>query len=183
MSFTTLKWHHFTLQYLQYCQPQVQRILIFVGHLFWNSLRNLVRMAWDLTNFKCNPQRKSTGKSPSMAKLDWSLVAIQESEKCLYFYCGNQIRLRSVNFKRTLWCHGFDQKSNDFFKRISALASKKSSNEKTLLYNHVTKCLYFFDLTPFKRLGQKSLKKICCFFGRNDDIKCSIRWIVKILKN
>ena len=95
MSFTTLKWHNFTLQYLQYCLHQAQRILIFVGRLFWNVLWNLVRMAWDgdLTNFKCDPQRKSTGKSPSMEKLDWSLVAIQEREKCLYFYCGNWISI------------------------------------------------------------------------------------------
>ena len=46
---------------------------------------------------------------------------------------------------------------------IPALASKKSLNQTTLLYDYVNypligdiKCLYFFDLTSFKRLGQKS---------------------------
>ena len=35
------------------------------------------------------------------------------------------------------WFHRFDQKTNEFFLRISALASKKRSNQKnegTLLY-------------------------------------------------
>ena len=29
----------------------------------------------------------------------------------------------------------------------------------------------FFDLTPFQRLGQKSLKRFRWYFGRNDDTK------------
>ena len=33
---------------------------------------------------------------------------------------------------------------------------------------------FFFDLTSFKRLGQKSLKKFRWFFGRNDDTKKDI---------
>ena len=35
----------------------------------------------------------------------------------------------------------------------------------------VIKCLYFVDLTSFKRLGQKSLKRFRWFFGRKDDTK------------
>ena len=45
--------------------------------------------------------------------------------------------LRSVNFKMSFWCRRFDQKINEFFLIISALASKKMSNQKnkcTLLY-------------------------------------------------
>ena len=34
----------------------------------------------------------------------------------------------------TFWCHRLDQKTNEMFIRVSALASKKSSNQKTLLY-------------------------------------------------
>ena len=56
--------------------------------------------------------------------------------------------------KRTFWCHLFDQKTNEIFLGISALASKESSNQKTLLYNYVKqplvsdiKCLNFFDPT------------------------------------
>ena len=34
-------------------------------------------------------------------------------------------------------CHCLDQKSNEMFLKISALAFKKSSTQKTLLYNYV----------------------------------------------
>ena len=32
--------------------------------------------------------------------------------------------------KCPFWCHGVDQNTNEFFSRISALASKKMSNQK-----------------------------------------------------
>ena len=58
------------------------------------------------------------------------------------------------------------KKDNEFFSRISALASKKWLNKKLYYTNYVKQplvsiinCLYFFDLTSFKRLVQKSLKK------------------------
>ena len=53
------------------------------------------------------------------------------------FQVGYSNYKRSVNFKMSFWCHRFDQKTNNFFLRISALASKKRSNQKnkdTLLY-------------------------------------------------
>ena len=45
---------------------------------------------------------------------------------------------RSVNFKRTFWCHRLNQKTNEICLRISALASKKRSDQKnkcTFLYH------------------------------------------------
>ena len=58
--------------------------------------------------------------------------------------------------KKTFLCHRLDQKSNKNILRISALASKKSSNQKTLVYNYfkyplisAIKCHYFFDPTSF----------------------------------
>ena len=44
----------------------------------------------------------------------------------------------SVNFKRTLLSHHFDQKTNTFFLRISALASVKSSNQKSINLRYIT---------------------------------------------
>ena len=37
---------------------------------------------------------------------------------------------RSVNFEMSFWCDHFNQKTNEIILRISALASKKSSNQK-----------------------------------------------------
>jgi hypothetical protein len=37
---------------------------------------------------------------------------------------------RSVNFEMSFWCHQIDQKTNGIFVRISALVSKKKSNQK-----------------------------------------------------
>ena len=42
-----------------------------------------------------------------------------------------------ANYKRTFWCHRLDQKSNEIYLRISALASKKSSNQKSLFCDYV----------------------------------------------
>ena len=39
---------------------------------------------------------------------------------------------RSVNFKMSFWCLQIFQKTNEIFSRISALASKKRSNQKNL---------------------------------------------------
>jgi hypothetical protein len=38
---------------------------------------------------------------------------------------------RSVDFKMSFWCHRLDQNTNLIFSRISALASKKRSNQKS----------------------------------------------------
>ena len=38
--------------------------------------------------------------------------------------------LRSVNFEMSFWCLQIDQKNNEIFVRISALTSKKMSNQK-----------------------------------------------------
>ena len=40
----------------------------------------------------------------------------------------------SVNFKMSFWLHRFYQKTNEIVLRIAALASKKRSNQGTLLY-------------------------------------------------
>ena len=49
----------------------------------------------------------------------------------------NSVSAKGQLISKCLWCHHFDQKTNNFFLRISALASKKRSNQKnkgTLLY-------------------------------------------------
>ena len=63
----------------------------------------------------------------------------------------------------SFWCLQIFQKINEIFSRISALASKTCSNQKSSAreskWNYPisgTTCLYFFHLTSFKRLGQKS---------------------------
>ena len=38
--------------------------------------------------------------------------------------------LKVSNFKMSFWCQNFFQKTNEIFSRISALASKKRSNQK-----------------------------------------------------
>ena len=77
--------------------------------------------------------------------------------------------------------------TNEFFLRISALALKMRLKQK--LYNNkfvkqplfsTIKCLHFFDLTSFQRLGLKFFKKICCFFGRKDILKLADLYIVLI---
>ena len=56
---------------------------------------------------------------------------------------------------------------------ISALASKKTLNQKTLLYNYIhqpliskIKCVYFLDPASFQRLGQKSKNNFVGFLVR-----------------
>ena len=67
----------------------------------------------------------------------------------------------------SFWCHCFDQNTNEFILRISALASKKRLNQKQikalyffLNYWTIIWLRTFFDLTSFYRLGQKLSKKI-----------------------
>ena len=77
-----------------------------------------------------------------------------------------------------LWCRRFDQKTNEIFVRISALASKKRLNQKLYYTNYVRQPVIsamIFGLTSFYRLGQESLKKFHWFFGRNDDYKKTFR--------
>jgi hypothetical protein len=40
---------------------------------------------------------------------------------------------RLVNFKRTFWCHRFDQKTNEIFLGISVIAFKKTWTQKTFI--------------------------------------------------
>ena len=68
------------------------------------------------------------------------------------------------------------------FLRISALASKKRSNQKSSVRESKSKppiggikCAYFFDLTSFNRLRQKSLQKIRWFYGQIEDTKRTFR--------
>ena len=77
---------------------------------------------------------------------------------------------RSVNFKMSFWRLQSSQKKQEYFVRISALASRKRSNQKSSVRESkknqpisVIKCPYFFDLTSFYRLGQKSLEFFCWF--------------------
>ena len=64
----------------------------------------------------------------------------------------------------SFWCHHLDQNINEIFSRISALASKKRSNQKIRAFYTTNWSLkdfiltllhYFFDMTFFYRLGQK----------------------------
>ena len=83
----------------------------------------------------------------------------------------------------SFWCLEIDQKTNEIVVRISALASKKMSNQKSSVreskYNHPIsgiKCPYFFfDLTSFKRLGQKPLQTFHWYFGQFEDTKRKFR--------
>ena len=54
----------------------------------------------------------------------------EEDFKRVRFICFYQYLKVSSNFKLSFWCHRLDQNTNEFFSRISALASKKSSNQK-----------------------------------------------------
>ena len=72
------------------------------------------------------------------------------------------------------------------FLRISALASDMKSNQNSkirALYTtswwiFLTLLHYFFDLTSFQRLRQKSLDKFRCYFGRNDVFIKSFRFLL-----
>ena len=55
----------------------------------------------------------------------------------LTFLSENYNDKRSVDFKMSFGCHRFDQKANEFFLRISALASKKRLNQKLYYYKYV----------------------------------------------
>ena len=78
----------------------------------------------------------------------------------------------------SFWCLQIDQKTNEIFVSISALAPKKRSNQKkgtlyvALLDDFILALLnYFFDLISYSRLGQKSLQKFRWFFGQFEDTK------------
>ena len=49
----------------------------------------------------------------------------------------------------SFWCHRLDQNTNEIFSRISALASKKISNQKNkdTLYTYLIGLFYFDSLT------------------------------------
>ena len=52
---------------------------------------------------------------------------------------ARKFAFKIINLLVTLWCHRFDQKTNKIFLRISALASKKRSDQKNkgTLYNYL----------------------------------------------
>ena len=47
-----------------------------------------------------------------------------------YFFKSILVFQKSVKFKMVFWSHRLDQNTNELFSRISALASKKMSNQK-----------------------------------------------------
>ena len=69
------------------------------------------------------------------------------------------------------------KKPTKYFLMISALASKMSQKNANYYSNankgvsNIMKCLYFFE---FIHLGQKSLNKFRCLFGRFEDTKIPI---------
>ena len=87
----------------------------------YNLVRNQIDITlccWRISICKASPR--------------WSIVG-----SAWYTYAAALGYYRSGNFKMSFWYHRFDQKTNKFFLRISALASKKRSNQKnkgTLLY-------------------------------------------------
>ena len=85
---------------------------------------------------------------------------------------------RSVKFEMFFWCLQIVQNTNKIFVRISALGSKKRSNQKNknsvyhyVLFKKSEIYTTFFYLTSFKRLGQKFLQKFCWCFGRFENTK------------
>jgi hypothetical protein len=60
----------------------------------------------------------------------------------------SQLRSNSL-VDSMLLCLQIDQKTNEIFVRISALASKKRSNQKSSSPINGIKSAYFFDLTSF----------------------------------
>ena len=71
------------------------------------------------------------------------------------------------------WCHHLDKKTNEFFSRISALASKKRSNKWKIRTFHTTnwkfcfdylKLLFWFD--PFLEARAEILENISLFFWK-----------------
>ena len=76
----------------------------------------------------------------------------------------------SVNFKMSFWCLQIFQKTKEIFSRISALASKKKSNQKNKdfipliggFYFDSLILLFWFDIL----LEAKILEKISFFFWK-----------------
>ena len=69
---------------------------------------------------------------------------------------------RSVNFEMSVWCLQIDQKTNESFVRISTLASKSRSNQKSSVIeskqNHPINALFLFQL--FLEAWEEILTKI-----------------------
>ena len=77
-----------------------------------------------------------------------------QSSKCLLQFLSLYTKGQLIS--KELFGVIVSTKKTTIFLRISALGSKKSSNQKTLFYNHVKellisdiKCLNFFDPTSF----------------------------------
>ena len=67
----------------------------------------------------------------------FSMISILFIYLCTYFiyiifiFWGKLVTERSVSYEMFFWCLLIDQKTNEIFVRISALASKKRSNQKS----------------------------------------------------
>ena len=59
--------------------------------------------------------------------------------------------LKSVNFEMSFWCLQIDQKTNDIFVRISALASKKRFDQKSSVTVKVKSSNWWYEV-PFNFL-------------------------------
>ena len=79
----------------------------------------------------------------------------------------------------SFWCLQISQKTNDFFSRISALASKKRSNQKKIVEESQNKilqlavesALIFLILPLFRGKVRNPGKNFIVFFGRFEDTK------------
>ena len=73
---------------------------------------------------KLNFMKSSVIRNMSDATSGWKFVSITVAT-------GGFLHKGQVNFEMSFWCLQIDQKNNEIFARISALASKKRSNQKS----------------------------------------------------
>ena len=71
----------------------------------------------------------------------------------IYHYFKVQLISKCPSF----WCLQIFQRRNEFFVRISALASRKRSNQNKIIQLVVKNALVFFLFVLFKRLGKKQV--------------------------
>ena len=60
---------------------------------------------------------------------------------------GGFLHKGQVNFEMSSWCLQIDQKNNEIFARISALASNEKSNQKKLRALYTTNWMILFWLS------------------------------------
>ena len=85
----------------------------------------LVHIVLYITNNLCNSWKNSDLVGFFFTSL--FLLALKNSFAMQLFLSSHE---RSVNFKMSFWCLQIFQITNEFFSKISALASKKKSNKK-----------------------------------------------------